>query len=94
MDVDEAERELREIHGVGPKVAACALLFGLGKTEAFPVDVWMKKAMNSYFGIDGRNGADARKQAAVMFGRYAGVAQQYLFYYIRNGGEPLTPSDR
>ncbi len=77
----EAEAELLKIRGVGPKVAACALLFGFGKTEAYPVDTWMKKVAARHF----KNGPDPEK-----FGKYAGVAQQYLFYmerYVGGGTE-------
>ena len=71
--------ELCKIKGVGPKVAACALLFGFGKYDAFPVDVWIKKAIEKYFPGE----FDPSR-----LGPYAGVAQQYLFYYERYlGGE-------
>lgn len=67
--------ELKKILGVGDKVASCVALFGMGNLEAFPVDVWMKRAIDTYF--DGR--LDHRA-----LGKYAGVAQQYIFHYIRN----------
>ncbi len=66
---------LCEILGVGEKVAACTALFGFGNLEAFPIDVWMKRAIDTYF-----NGSLDSKA----LGRYAGVAQQYIFHYIRN----------
>lgn len=65
---------LCRIKGIGPKVAACALLFGFARLDAFPIDVWIKKVMAKYF--DGDFTPDS-------LGRYAGVAQQYLFYYER-----------
>jgi len=70
----EAETALRAVRGVGPKVAACALLFGFDKTDAFPIDVWVKRVMSEFYpeGI-----------APSEFGAYAGLAQQYLFYYKR-----------
>ena len=67
--------ELKKIHGVGDKVASCAALFGFGNLEAFPIDVWMKRANDTYF--DG-------KLDPLTLGQYAGVAQQYIFHYIRN----------
>ncbi len=73
---EEAEAELMTIKGVGPKVAACALLFGFGRTEAYPIDTWMKKVAARHF----ENGVDHKK-----FGKYAGIAQQYLFYMERYG---------
>ncbi len=77
LETDEAKRELLKIPGVGEKVASCTLLFGLGKLDAFPVDVWMKRAILSFFGDEK---FDYRR-----FGRYAGLAQQYMFHYMRNG---------
>ena len=73
----EAAEQLMRIKGVGPKVAACALLFGFGKTDAFPIDVWVKRVLAKYYPPDFDPSA---------FGRYAGLAQQYLFYYERYGG--------
>lgn len=77
LPTEEAKAELLKIPGVGEKVASCALLFGLGKLDAFPVDVWMKRAIAEFFG-EGK--FDYRR-----FGRYAGLAQQYMFHYMRNG---------
>lgn len=75
----EAAEVLKRIKGVGDKVAACSLLFGFDKTDAFPVDVWIKKVIARYFG---------EGFTAELLGPYAGVAQQYLFYYERwLGGE-------
>lgn len=76
-DFDTALAMLQKINGIGPKVGSCALLFGFGRTEAFPVDVWMKKSLERHFpkGLD-----------IAAFGKYAGIAQQYLFYYERYGG--------
>lgn len=72
-DYDEARAELMKITGVGVKVADCTLLFGLHRIEAFPVDVWMKRAMEKLF--PGMKPDD--------FGEYAGIAQQYIFHYSR-----------
>ncbi len=74
MSSAEAEAELCKIKGVGPKVAACTLLFGFGKTDAFPIDVWVKRVMQEYYGGN-INPSD--------FGPYSGLAQQYLFYHRR-----------
>lgn len=70
---DEARAELMKITGVGVKVADCTLLFGLHRIEAFPVDVWMKRAMEKLF-------PDMKPDD---FGEYAGIAQQYIFHYSR-----------
>ena len=72
-DYEEARRELMQITGVGVKVADCTLLFGLHRIEAFPLDVWMKRAMATLF--PGMTPGD--------FGQYAGIAQQYIFHYSR-----------
>lgn len=74
METASAVAELCKICGVGPKVAACALLFGHAKLDAFPIDVWIKKVIEKYFDPD---------FSPTQLGRYAGVAQQYLFYYER-----------
>ncbi len=72
-DYDEARAELMKITGVGVKVADCTLLFGLHRIEAFPVDVWMKRAMEKLF----------PNMKPEDFGEYAGIAQQYIFHYSR-----------
>ena len=72
--LDTCVEILCKIKGIGLKVASCALLFGFGKTEAFPIDVWMKRALEKYF----PNGIDIKA-----LGKSAGIAQQYLFYYER-----------
>jgi len=82
MDYDSCIKELMTIKGVGEKVANCVSLFGLGKKEAFPVDVWIKRIMETmYF-----DGVDTSKDkiaafAKEQFGELGGFAQQYLFYY-------------
>ena len=73
-DLESAREGLRSIRGVGEKVANCAILFSLRKLEAFPVDVWMKRAIAEHYGKD----FDPQ-----IFGSYAGIAQQYMFYYQR-----------
>lgn len=74
MPIEEARTELKKISGVGSKVAECVLLFGMYRTEAFPVDVWIKRVLSEYYPGG--------------FPEYlkenAGIAQQYLFHYIRN----------
>ncbi len=76
-DIEAAIDLLCQVKGIGRKVASCALLFGFGKYNAFPVDVWMKRVAEKYFPEQG--GELSWEQ----FGRYAGIAQQYLFYYER-----------
>ncbi len=78
MSYHDAKKEMLSTHGIGPKVADCALLFGYGFRQAFPVDTWIKKVMAERYG----KGFDA-----AYFGEYAGIAQQYLFYYERGTRE-------
>lgn len=80
---DEAVQELRAFQGVGPKVASCVALFGLGFLDAFPIDVWMRRVMHRLYGIDEKNVTQMSEFAKGNFAPYGGIAQQYLFYYIR-----------
>ena len=73
LALDEARQKLMKIYGVGEKVADCTLLFGLSHIDAFPKDVWIKKAMAKLF--DG-----SLPECAAP---YAGIAQQYIFHYAR-----------
>lgn len=73
LSLDDARKELLNIYGVGIKVANCALLFGFGFYDAFPVDVWMKRVMEYY--------PDGLPQC---FDGIGGIAQQYLFHWARN----------
>ena len=76
-DYDLARAELMKITGVGVKVADCTLLFGMHRIEAFPIDVWMRRAMERLF----------PDMTAADFGEYAGIAQQYIFHYSRMHSE-------
>lgn len=73
LSLDEARKEMLNIYGVGVKVADCALLFGFGFYDAFPVDVWMKRVMEYY--------PDGLPEC---FSGIGGIAQQYLFHWARN----------
>ena len=75
--IDDCRKELMQITGVGAKVAECTLLYGLYRLEAFPIDVWMKKALKTLF-----CGVSPEK-----IGKYAGIAQQYIFHYSRLNAE-------
>ncbi|MBQ8924179.1 MAG: N-glycosylase [Lachnospiraceae bacterium] len=86
MSFNDARDELMTIKGVGEKVANCVLLYGLSFTNAFPVDVWMKRIMEyMYFGEDTKKEV-IESFAYERYGEYAGYAQQYLFYYGRENG--------
>ena len=74
-DEEECMRMLKSVTGVGDKVAACVMLFGLGKLDAFPLDVWMKRVVKILYS----EVSDVKS----LFGGYSGVAQQYLFVLAR-----------
>ncbi|MFA6948957.1 MAG: DNA glycosylase [Eubacteriales bacterium] len=74
VSAEDSAAQLMKINGVGPKVAACVNLFGLSKISAFPVDVWIKRVLARHY----PEGLDYTR-----IGRYAGIAQQYLFYNER-----------
>lgn len=76
--------ELLDMHGIGPKVANCIMLFGLHDVEAFPIDTWVRHIMSDMYGIDENDTQGMYKTARKKFGKYAGYAQQYLFYYYRD----------
>ena len=82
--VDEARGALMALPGVGRKIADCVLLFAYGRQDAFPVDVWVMKALRGLY-FPGRRVSlkRLRKFAAGHFGPHAGYAQQYLFHYAR-----------
>ena len=78
-----AKRALLACEGVGDKVADCVALFGLEHYEAFPIDVWIQRAMRYYFGPQRLARSRMHAFAAERFGRHAGYAQQYLYHYMR-----------
>lgn len=79
---DEACHRLCRYSGVGPKVANCVALFGMGKMDSFPIDVWVRKVMHRLYGIGQGDVRAMADLAAERFSPYGGIAQQYLFYYI------------
>jgi N-glycosylase/DNA lyase len=84
LPLPEARAELMKLRGVGGKIANCVLLFAYGFDSAFPVDVWVERALQQlYFPRRRASGKRLRHLAATHFGPHAGYAQQYLFHYIR-----------
>ncbi|MDD2190048.1 MAG: DNA glycosylase [Eubacteriales bacterium] len=79
----DALEYLLSLSGVGPKVANCITLFSMKKYDSFPLDVWIKRVMHQIYGIEEGNVKMMQNYAAEYFGEYGGIAQQYLFYYIR-----------
>ena len=103
MDYGAARRELLVLPGVGPKVADCVLLFSLEKLEAFPIDVWMKRAATNLYAnhfdssfikrVSSKSSITPKEYGTISsfgreyFGRYAGYAQEYLFHLLRTQQE-------
>jgi len=84
LSLAEARAELMKLPGVGGKIADCVLLFAYGFEAAFPVDVWVERALRElYFPRRHVTAKRLRHFAATHFGPYAGYAQQYLFHYMR-----------
>lgn len=74
---------LQTFQGIGPKVANCIALFGAGRMDTFPIDVWVRRVMHELYGIDKKHTQEMEDFAKKYFGEWGGIAQQYLFYYIR-----------
>ncbi len=73
LSLDDGRDELIKIKGVGEKVAQCSLLYGFGKVDAFPVDVWVKRIMAELY-------PDGLPECTC---GVRGIAQQYLFHWRR-----------
>lgn len=71
----EAKKQLTSMKGIGEKVANCVVLFGLYHMEAFPIDVWIRRALTQHF---------PPRFDPESLGEYAGLAQQYIFYHARS----------
>ena len=82
LDTKSALDKLMENIGIGPKVASCILLFAYQKYDVFPVDTWVKKIMKNNYNIEGEK--NIRDFASRKYGKYSGIAIQYLFNYSRN----------
>lgn len=81
---DNLRKNLIQISGVGPKVADCIMLFGYGKQDVFPVDIWMKNMYEKYYHPE-ENRKIIAKNLTDEFGNLSGYAQQYLYYYMISG---------
>jgi N-glycosylase/DNA lyase len=83
-DYENAKAKLMELPGIGPKVADCFLLYGVGKTGAAPVDIWIHRIVKKLY-FDGAN-VSTEKVARFLrerYGSWAGYVQLYLFHYAR-----------
>lgn len=95
---EDAKEELMDVLGIGQKVADCILLFSLEKLDAFPIDIWVARAISNYYGnlfdtraVEAKISPKTYKLLSAKmreyFGSYAGYAQQYLYRYARNKTE-------
>lgn len=96
MEYGAARERLLQLSGVGPKVADCVLLFGCGHTQAFPVDVWMARAMEKYFGMGGLSRERMREGAPGNFRqrRRLGTAVHFPRHAHGAGGNEWPVSGR
>ncbi len=84
LSTKDLKNRLKELKGVGPKVADCVALFGFYRTDSFPVDTWLFKVYKEDFRGSETNRDKINKYFTEKFGKNAGVFQQYLFYYKRS----------
>lgn len=82
LPYEQLREDLIELPGVGDKVADCVALFGFGKLEAFPIDVWVERAIARLYGKKGSY-SELRRFAASRFGKFAGYAQEYMYHNER-----------
>lgn len=80
---DECHKELQKFSGIGSKVSDCIMLFSMKKYSAFPVDVWVKRAMMKFYVAPDTSLKNIRDFGRNLFKDLSGFAQQYLFYYVR-----------
>jgi len=95
LDCAAARHQLFRLCGVGRKISDCVLLFAYGFQEAFPIDVWVRRALHQlYFPRRHLTARPLEKFTLTHFGPHAGYAQQYLFHYMRTkrGGRTAPPS--
>ena len=85
IPTDEAKKELMKLRGIGPKVADMFLLYGLGKIDAPPTDIWIQRGVCKLF-FRGREKSleECREKMLNHYGKWAGLAQLYLFDYMRS----------
>jgi N-glycosylase/DNA lyase len=84
LPIEQTIKQLISLYGVGPKIADCVMLFSMGKFEAFPTDVWVKRVMEYFYFQEDASIKDIKMFANKKWGKLAGYAQQYLFHYARN----------
>ncbi|MHA1474903.1 MAG: DNA-3-methyladenine glycosylase family protein [Promethearchaeota archaeon] len=85
LDSEIFNQKLQNIEGIGQKVADCIQLFAYGDISHFPVDTWMEKFMIKYYNVGKKlSKKKIRGLGSSLFGKWAGYAQEFIFYYARN----------
>lgn len=84
MNVKDVEKYLISFKGIGPKVANCIMLFGLGIQNVFPVDTWINKVYNKLTNTTTTDRKKISRELTARYGELSGIAQQYFFYYFRD----------
>lgn len=88
----DAKKSLQQLPGVGPKIADCVLLFAFGFQDAFPIDVWIRRALSQlYFPNKPVSSRELRDFASTYFQPFSGYAQQYLFHAMRTQHKKRNP---
>lgn len=82
MNSEDSLRYLMSFRGIGMKVASCILLFAYGKYDVYPIDTWVKKYMDTNYGINDEK--KIKKFCKEKYGKYSGLAIQYMFNGMRN----------
>lgn len=102
LDYPHAMKYLTGFYGIGEKVANCVCLFGLHQIEAFPVDTWIQKILLREYAPKTCHSSSVPRSglckflAGEYFSRYqgfAGVMQQYIFYYERFAASDISGND-
>lgn len=82
MNSEDSLRYLMSFRGIGMKVASCILLFAYGKYDVYPIDTWVKKYMDTNYGI--KDEKKIKEFCKEKYGKYSGIAIQYMFNGMRN----------
>lgn len=86
LSTPDAFNKLLTVKGIGPKVASCILLFGYKRLDVFPIDTWVKQFVSSRYGV--RDDFKTIENLAMnKYGKYSGLAIQYMYHYNRNISE-------
>ncbi|MFB6145763.1 MAG: DNA-3-methyladenine glycosylase [Candidatus Nanohaloarchaea archaeon] len=86
MEYSQARERMKELYGVGDKVADCVLLFSLGFLDAYPIDTWAQQSLEKHYPeLVGEDYEATSENIRDHFGKYSGYAQEYIFHAARNG---------